>query len=177
MLPPRFPPDPEDPAFLARARRVLPAPALFASVLTLVPTPGAADTHRLIPLKTPTATLPPSLALTLGPVISWNPDPLCGKLPTLHPPDCVLQGVMNFLTALLKDGPIASSNVLYAAQSNAISKSSLFRAKSELGILSLRDAPGKPWRWALPGDTRPIQKAAPSIDLDDLEQALSMLRM
>jgi hypothetical protein len=53
----------------------------------------------------------------------------------------------SFLTDILANGPVATTEIEDAANGNAISKRTLERAKRELGITAEKDGQ---WYWRLP---------------------------
>jgi hypothetical protein len=57
-----------------------------------------------------------------------------------------------FLTAILRDGPLAEPEVKAAAERQGISESTLKRAKHDLGVISKRNGFGSGchWLWSLP---------------------------
>jgi hypothetical protein len=58
---------------------------------------------------------------------------------------------MTFLRGLLADGPVASKQVMADAKANGIAQRTLWRAKTELGVIAER-AKGQTgaWYWMLP---------------------------
>ncbi len=77
------------------------------------------------------------------------PEPTGGR-------DSPLGAAEEFLVALLAKGPMASAEVLSAAERAGISERTLERAKSSLGVLSRkrRKAEGGGWEWATDGGSR-----------------------
>ena len=55
-----------------------------------------------------------------------------------------------FLTEILADGPMLSTEIEDAAKANGITRRTLFRAKDELQIPAKRDGPDNDWRWHPP---------------------------
>jgi hypothetical protein len=59
-----------------------------------------------------------------------------------------------FLIDMLGAGPVASADILEAAEENGIAKNTLYRAKDELKIKARKDGPVKDgertWQWHLP---------------------------
>jgi hypothetical protein len=53
-----------------------------------------------------------------------------------------------FLADLLATGPVSSTDVEEAAKANGISRSTLFRAKTDLGIAAKKGKDG--WTWQIP---------------------------
>src|SRR5262249_28620358 len=64
-----------------------------------------------------------------------------------------------FLRDILRDGPVASKQIAADATANGIARSTLWRAKSDLGTTAERarkvEGNTGPWYWALP--TKPLQ--------------------
>lgn len=55
-----------------------------------------------------------------------------------------------FLADFLAAGPVPKAEIEEAAEANCISDRTLFRAKSDLGVIAKKDGPGGGWRWHLP---------------------------
>ncbi len=73
------------------------------------------------------------------------------------------QEAREFLLTELADGPRPAKQVLAAANAAAISRRTLFRAKSELNIQSIQSQPpgqSRIWSWVLP--TQPVVQPIPS---------------
>lgn len=62
---------------------------------------------------------------------------------------------MTFLRDLLKDGPMSASSVKDAADAEGVSERTLKRAKSALGVRSVKDGLGA-WQWHLPMAPGPL---------------------
>ena len=56
-----------------------------------------------------------------------------------------------FLLTALKDGPVASTEIVSLAEAQGISKSTLDRAKQKLGVMSYQHE--KHWYWKLPSSS------------------------
>jgi hypothetical protein len=63
----------------------------------------------------------------------------------------------------LFDGPISSERILTGAQIKGISRSTLRRAKNEIGVVARKDGPlvagQRTWRWQLPPPTLGLEGA------------------
>jgi putative DNA primase/helicase len=55
-----------------------------------------------------------------------------------------------FLADILANGPMVKAEIEDSANANGISDRTLFRAKSELGVLAKKDGPNGSWTWRLP---------------------------
>ncbi|HUO10497.1 MAG TPA: AAA family ATPase [Phycisphaerae bacterium] len=122
-------------------------------------------THLLIPLKLNGAPLPNPLPLTITNTITWHPDlPLPSLAPTPKKlarggagrPDIIAQSAANWLRQALADGPVSSLTILDAAKANAISHSTLERAKEIARIQSRKQDWSGKWFWQLENETRPL---------------------
>ena len=57
---------------------------------------------------------------------------------------------VDFLTELLADGPVPSSEIITQARAQGFSERTLRRAKKKLGIIAIRDGALGTWRWEMP---------------------------
>jgi putative DNA primase/helicase len=55
-----------------------------------------------------------------------------------------------FLADILANGPVIKAEIQDAADANGISERTLFRAKSELGVMAKKDGSNGTWTWRLP---------------------------
>jgi hypothetical protein len=95
----------------------------------------------------------------VAPFIVWEPDYVDvsatealsavneNKSPTAR------DSARQFLHALLSNGPVAAKDIEEAAKANGISRSTLFRAKTDLNVIAVKDnsTPKGEWMWRLPG--------------------------
>lgn len=139
-------------------------------VLAVAEDPDNASRRLLLPVKANICPLAPTLAYRVSPVVvdsedgpcetlslEWEKDAVAG----LHVDD-VFRGAREdagermdaetFLREYLGDGPKDAKEMLAAAESNGISRSTLFRVKSKLGVKATRaggvGAAGR-WIWSL----------------------------
>jgi putative DNA primase/helicase len=144
-------------AFVAQAR------AVFAVTRDMVP---GSKARLLLPIKMNLAPEPPALRFLPGgtpPALEWDAEPvgevdleaaLRGHHDDDHDdrPATQLERATDFLRAELRAGPRESEELLGAAREQGISKRTLERAKSMLGVKSDRDGfgPEGHWYWSLP---------------------------
>jgi hypothetical protein len=113
----------------------------------------------LLPLKSPTPTLPPPAAFALGDTLTWlDPPPDLAPDRTADPDAQLLQDAIVFITNALAYGPVTAQSITDGAALNAIPRRQLARAKAALGIVSKRAGYQRPWYWLDPRDPRPIPK-------------------
>ena len=61
-----------------------------------------------------------------------------------------LSDAMEFLTEVLAEGPVRTSEVMSQARGQGFSERTLRRAKKKLGVVANRGEDGKMWRWEMP---------------------------
>ena len=112
----------------------------------------------MITLKSPTPRLPAPLAFTIEETLTFLPDPpnLAPAPKKPGPPDLVLQAAIQFLNAALANGPVKATTLTSDAKDNALSQTTLNRAKSLLNIISVIQVFSGKWFWKLPNDPRPL---------------------
>jgi len=90
------------------------------------------------------------------PSISWK-EPIEGEaesiLKTLHPEEreSKLKDAISYLESVLSDGPIASDALLKRAIDDGFTRSTIYRAKEQLGIKPVKEGMKGGWTWSLPG--------------------------
>lgn len=101
----------------------------------------------------------PNLAFRVGKAhngISWEKEEVTATadeaLTTLTPSSAPKrEEAKEWITNLLKDGPVASEEVETKAKSDGLNRATLFAAKKELGVTSEKTGgSGAGWAWALP---------------------------
>jgi hypothetical protein len=127
--------------------------------------PNDEDRRIMAPLKSNISALAPSLAFRLPDGrVEWEADPvaldadaLLRQTPTADEREEHVDGEA-FLREFLIDGPQASTDVLKGAESNGISRRTLFRIKARIGVRAVRvgglGAAGR-WVWSLSMPTVP----------------------
>jgi hypothetical protein len=145
--------------------------------------PNDDDRRIIAPLKSNICALAPSLAFRLPDGrVEWETEPvaldadaLLRQAPTADEREEHVDGEA-FLREFLADGPQASVDVLKAAESNGISRRTLFRIKARIGVRATRiggvGAAGR-WAWGLSVPTVPDRVPVPERGTDS---TLSTLR-
>src|SRR5262249_7965080 len=125
-------------AFVAQAR----------VVLAVGEDPENQGRRLLVGVKNNLGQIAPSLAFRLGDDgIAWEADEVPGNADALLAVDeggsrserRERDGAAEFLRRLLADGPVSAKQISADATANGISRSTLFRAKSDLGIKADRE--------------------------------------
>ncbi len=140
-------------AFVAQAR----------TVLAVGEDPDTPGRRLLVPLKNNLGPTPPVLAFRITDAgLVWEQGPVEGTADRLFAQDETStrseqrerDQAATFLRDLLRDGPAASAQILKDANANGISRRTLFRAKTDLGITAERSRTVSgntgPWYWGLP---------------------------
>lgn len=141
--------------------------------------PEDEERRVLAPLKSNLAASAPSLAFVLteasnGAVrVEWKGKTHHGADALLAAPvdpeeRSALEEAMEFLRDVLGSGPVWSKQVEKDAREAEISKATLRRAKSELGVRSTKEGDGS-WTWELPQDTQDERQDLHTPQLERLE--------
>ncbi len=126
--------------------------------------PGDDEVRVLASTKSNLARPPRSVEYRLDPaggvaVVRWTEESDTTAADLVAPPqrrrDLAQAEAEDFLTSLLSDGPIPAAEVWSAARAASLSRNTVQRAKSRLGIASTQGRDG--WLWSLPNDTPETQ--------------------
>ena len=106
--------------------------------------PDDPDIRVVVPVKCNIGPLPDTLAFQLrDDCLEWEPEPVTGMTADdvlnahgRHADD--RNGAQEFLAELLADGPVQSTQVLKDGEANRFSRSTMFRAKSRLGVKAVK---------------------------------------
>jgi hypothetical protein len=135
-------------AFVAQAR----------TVFAIGPDPETPGRRLLVTVKNNLGVFAPGLAFRIGADgLQWEPGTVEGAAEQLLAADDPSsrterrerEGATEFLRTALSTGPMASKELMADAKANGISQRTLWRAKTELGIVAERHGRG-PWYWMLP---------------------------
>ncbi|MBL8880752.1 MAG: AAA family ATPase [Phycisphaerales bacterium] len=143
-------------ALLHRAHASLAFLGIARSVLLVARHPLEPSRCLLLSQKSSLAPTPPPLAFQIkaGPRIDWCPASLPDISPALHdlPAEerSALAEAVEWLTDFLSAGPRPARELVNAAYSAALSLPTLRRAKTLLGVRSMKSAADSCWNWQLP---------------------------
>lgn len=143
---------------------------LARSVLHLTADENDRDRKLLLPGKSNLSVSPPGLAFRIvgEPArIEWEPEPLEGlhaddalfpssdRKPPRGPAPKTRDAAMDWLSALLKDGPLTVEEIKQQANAAELSWRTIKRANEALGIVARKRSFSGGWEWALPEGSQP----------------------
>ena len=143
-----------------------------ARVIWAVDSPNSAkpDQRRLSVIKNNLAKRPQPVGFELpGNRIKFTVAPAPIVRATAH------DEAIEFLSALLQNGPVTATDVRRCADTSGISRSTLDRAKRHLGVMSTKD--GDCWSWLLPvegEDVEEVEYLEEDDYVDDLQTGTSV---
>jgi putative DNA primase/helicase len=148
---------------LNRAQGSIAFVAAARVVLAVGQDPNAPGRRLLVPIKNNLGPDAAALAFRIGDDgLVWESDPVEGSAATLLAQDEAptrtesreRDAAVEFLRDLLRDGPVPSRQVEADAKANGIAQRTLWRAKTDLGIVAERgkgqDGKTAAWYWMLP---------------------------
>lgn len=154
-------------------------------------TPDPADKHRrlFLPGKNNLAPEGQGLAFTIGgeqPALEWEEQPVAMNADEClaaeskpskskpGPKDFVKQEAMAWLRKVLADSPrLVNELIEEADQAAGITRSSLRRARKELGIEAYREQIPGPWYWRMPQDAEVVTNSEHLGNLEHLAELLA----